>query len=217
MNAPVMGTHRQTGTTHQQINKIKEVIEMKLANLSTNLNTKVSQILNSKTPAKVLGGIALGALMMAATALPLGSVHADESSSLLVSGAASYEQMLEIEAGFSARHALVTGAPSYEQMLEIEAGFSARSVLATGAPSYEQMLEIEAGFSARSVLATGAPSYEQMLEIEAGIGNGKFRVMAVPSYEQMLEIEAGLDTGGSLALAVKTGSDEFSFESFINA
>ena len=148
MNAPVMGSQRQTGTSHQQINKIKEVIDMKLANLSTKLNTKVSQILNSKTPAKVLGGIALGALMMAATALPLGSVHADESSSMLVSGAASYEQMLEIEAGF---------------------------------------------------------------------GNGKFRVMAVPSYEQMLEIEAGLDTGNSLALVVKTGSDEFSFESFINA
>ena len=79
------------------------------------------------------------------------------------------------------------------------------------------MLEIEAGFSARSVLATGAPSYEQMLEIEAGFGNGKFRVTAVPSYEQMLEIEAGLDTGNSLALVVKTGSDEFSFESFKNA
>ena len=56
-----------------------------------------------------------------------------------------------------------------------------------------------------------------MLEIEAGFGNGKFRVTTVTSYEQMLEIEAGLDTGKSLALVVKTGSDEFSFESIINA
>jgi hypothetical protein len=79
------------------------------------------------------------------------------------------------------------------------------------------MLEIEAGIGFGNSLVVAAPSYEQMLEIEAGFGNGKFRVTAVPSYEQMLEIEAGLDTGNSLALVVKTGSDEFSFESFNNA
>ena len=73
MNAPLMGTNRQDRRAHQQTSKIKEVIEMNLVNLSKNLNMKVSQVLNTKAPAKLLGGIAMGALLMTATALPSGS------------------------------------------------------------------------------------------------------------------------------------------------
>lgn len=85
MNAPLMGTNGQDRRAHQRTSQIKEVIEMKLVNLSKQLNIKVSRFLNTKTPAKLLGGIALGAMLMTATALPMGSVHEDDSGSPLAS------------------------------------------------------------------------------------------------------------------------------------
>ncbi|MFQ6027720.1 MAG: hypothetical protein ACE5Q6_09535 [Dehalococcoidia bacterium] len=51
----------------------------------TNVNIWLSENLTAKTPAKLLGGLALGALLITATALPLGSIQADEPNQPLVS------------------------------------------------------------------------------------------------------------------------------------
>lgn len=68
---------------------MREEIEIKLVNLSNKLNAKVSQGRNIRTPAKILGGLALGAMLMTATALPIGTIHADEPGSPLVAVATS--------------------------------------------------------------------------------------------------------------------------------
>ena len=106
MSAPLTGNKRQNRRAYQQISQIREVIEMKLVNLSKQLNIKVSQVLSTTTPAKLLGGLALGALLMTATALPTGSAWADEPASPAVNTRSIstdqfwgpyYERMIEAE------------------------------------------------------------------------------------------------------------------------
>jgi hypothetical protein len=58
--------------------KFKEGFEMKTATLTEKMNRWLHEHLAMKTPAKLLGGLALGALVLTATALPLGTTYADE-------------------------------------------------------------------------------------------------------------------------------------------
>jgi hypothetical protein len=51
---------------------------MKTATLTAKVNRWLHEHLAMKTPAKLLGGLALSALVMTATALPLGTTYADE-------------------------------------------------------------------------------------------------------------------------------------------
>ena len=74
----------QQRTVHQDITKILEGIEMKLQMSTSTITTNVSEVLASKAPARILAGLALGALLMTATAMPLNRIHADETTRPLV-------------------------------------------------------------------------------------------------------------------------------------
>ena len=102
MSAPVKGTKNQVREEHPLVLKIKEEIEMKLAKL----HIGVSKALNIRNGAKLLGGMALGAVLATATALPLGSVQANHPASPSVNEraiptdqfwGAYYERMMEVE------------------------------------------------------------------------------------------------------------------------
>ena len=75
---------------YQEILKVKEGFEMKVTKPITNVTTRISQGLGSKTPAKVLGGLAVGALMLAATGL---AIETGQASSGLGGGIPDDEWM----------------------------------------------------------------------------------------------------------------------------
>jgi hypothetical protein len=78
MNTPEVRTQSKPRTAHQNIWRFKEELEIKTATLTEKVNRWLHEHLAMKTPVKLLGGLALGALVMAATALPLGTTYADE-------------------------------------------------------------------------------------------------------------------------------------------
>jgi hypothetical protein len=85
MNTPEVRTQSKPRTAHQNILKFKEEWEMKTATLTAKVNMRLSERL-AKTPVKLLAGLALGALVMTATALPFGTTYADEPARPLSSG-----------------------------------------------------------------------------------------------------------------------------------
>jgi hypothetical protein len=69
MNTATVKTQSRNRTAYQKVLKVKEEFEMRLAMRISQVNMR---ILATKTPVKLLGGLALGALVMAAAVLPLG-------------------------------------------------------------------------------------------------------------------------------------------------
>jgi hypothetical protein len=84
MNTPEVKTQGKPSTAHQELGKFKEELEMKTATLTAKVNMRLSERL-AKTPVKLLAGLALGALVMTATALPFGTTYADEPARPLTS------------------------------------------------------------------------------------------------------------------------------------
>ena len=96
MSAPVIVSQNKLQVMFQEIIKGKEQIEMKAAIGMKSMNNWLAASLKVKTPAKILGGLAMGALLMTATALPAGSIHADEPNQPLVSvSIPTYEETIE--------------------------------------------------------------------------------------------------------------------------
>ena len=77
MNTAVK-TQGKKGTEHQEIWKVKEEWAMKTAMGIKKVNMRLHQAIATKAPVRFLGGLALGALLMTATAVPLSPAHADE-------------------------------------------------------------------------------------------------------------------------------------------
>ena len=87
MSASVIQGQNKIQKVYGEILKIEKEIEMKISTEITNVRARISEALAINTPAKILGGLALGALLIASTALPLGTVHADDPASPLVAAA----------------------------------------------------------------------------------------------------------------------------------
>ena len=110
-------TQRQPITGHQEISKLLEEIKMKLHITTSTMKIRVSKVLASKAPVIVLGGLALAAMLMTATALPLSPVHADEATRPITN--ISYEQQIRdlhaMESTFTSPAKVVRS--SYDQQL----------------------------------------------------------------------------------------------------
>ena len=120
------------GTVKQEISKLLEEIEMKLHITTSTMTIKVSKVLASKAPVRVLGGFALAAMLMTATALPLGPVDADEATRPVTN--ISYEQqmadLLPMESQFTSP-ARVVGTSFNQQfrdLLAMESAFTANTL-----------------------------------------------------------------------------------------
>ncbi len=72
MSAPVIKSQGKAKIAHREILKIKEGIEMRLPAGMTKVKAWFSQGLVTQHPVKLLGGLALGALLVTAIGLPLG-------------------------------------------------------------------------------------------------------------------------------------------------
>ena len=82
MSAPVV--LNQIKTVYRGFIEVKEEVEMRLAREITQVKTRVIQELAAQRPAKLIGGLALGALLMTAMVLPFAIVNADGPSRPLV-------------------------------------------------------------------------------------------------------------------------------------
>lgn len=85
MKAEEVDGMNRLGAVGQEISKVKEAFEMKLEMYISDATNRVSNGLSNMNPAKLLGGLAVGAFLMTATFLPLGPINADGPSSSLVS------------------------------------------------------------------------------------------------------------------------------------
>ena len=77
MNAALARTQNTIATVYQNILNLKEEIEMKTSLEIKNVTNWLSRNLSVRSSSKLLGGLAVGALLMTATALPLSSIYAD--------------------------------------------------------------------------------------------------------------------------------------------
>ena len=117
MNAPLTQSQGKLKVVYQEIKKANEEIEMRLAMQMTDVKTWLSKGLATKTPGKILGGLALGALLMTATALPLGPAFADGPSRPSTSEqiVVDFEEDYMHEGGSSPSGALTAFLPDPEE------------------------------------------------------------------------------------------------------
>ncbi len=85
MSAEVVQSRNKIMTTYRGITEVKGEIEMRVAKEITEIKARGLQELLTWRSAKLIGGLALGALLMTATALPLGPINADGPGRVLVS------------------------------------------------------------------------------------------------------------------------------------
>ena len=96
MSAPLKGTENQARREYPLVLKIKEEIEMKLAKL----HISVSKALNIRNGTKLLGGMALGAMLMTAVALPIGgTTYADDPATITRTALDYGDEFVVAEAG----------------------------------------------------------------------------------------------------------------------
>ena len=154
-------------TVHQEISQILEEIKMKLHITTSTIKIKVSKVLASKAPVRVLGGFALAAMLMTATALPLSPVHADEATRPVTN--ISYEQQMadllasEGEAASPARAVGTSYNQQIRDLLAMESEFTspARVVGTSYNQQIRDLLAMESQFtSPAKVVGT---SYDQQI------------------------------------------------------
>ena len=93
MSAPVKETKNQALREYQLVLKIKEEIVMKLAEL----HIRVSKALNTRNGAKLVGGMAFGAMLMTAVALPIGGTTYADDPVKVIPNTINYADMEEFE------------------------------------------------------------------------------------------------------------------------
>ena len=113
MSAPATRSQSKFTVAYEKILRVQEEIEMKLR-LHV-IDRKISEVLSSKTVAKMLGGLALGAVLMTAAALPFAPAYADGPGSPLV----REESLTNLGAGHIPADGWIFGSPFYETLAEI--------------------------------------------------------------------------------------------------
>ena len=135
MTAPMIDTTNQDQAENRQFNRIKEEIEMKLANIAKNMNIAASKVLGNKMTAKLLGGIALSAVLAAALSFPASTGYAaDPIKPLTKETSISNEQLADDlgEWGASVR--------AYDQSVD-DLGEFVRVTNSSVIPSHDQLVD----------------------------------------------------------------------------
>ena len=133
MSAPTTLGHGKLNGAFQEIKTTLEELEVNIAMSINNVKEPHSVSMTEQTLAKVLGGFALGALLVTATVLPLGTTFADGSNRPMSAGPSYQEQRLgdSIEERFEVQRLLVdmynhsftsspTASESIQERLEVQ-------------------------------------------------------------------------------------------------
>ena len=142
MTAPMIGTTNQDQPENRQFNRIKEEIEMKLANIAKNMNMAASKALGNKMPAKLLGGIALSAVLAAAVSFPTTPAYgADPIRPLTKETRISHEQLADDLGEWGQLPGAATvSVPAYDQLVD-DLGEFVRVTNSSVIPSHDQLVD----------------------------------------------------------------------------
>ena len=182
MSAPVVRSQNNLKVVHQKVIKVKEQIEMK------------SMIAKIKTPAIILGVLAIGALLISATV-----VNNSDSA------APSHDQLIDDlgEWGMTSQTKVELVVPTYERTIEglgeyglfAQAGFG-RETTVSVVPSHDQLMDDlgEWGMTSQTKVELMVPTYEQTIEalgeygLFAQLGSGRETTgSVVPSLDQLID------------------------------
>ena len=164
MSAPIVQNQNTVRASNLEPLKFREEIEMKWGLHVMDVN--LSEVLSTKTMAKMLGGLALGAILMTATALPFGATYADEPSRPLVSEEISINRGGEN----TPDDAWIFDSPFYETFLEassVEVQRTPDDAWIFNAPFYETFLEgsrVKIQDTPDDAWIFNSPFYETFLE-----------------------------------------------------
>ena len=139
MNAQVVQS--QIKPAYRGFIEVKEEIEMRLAREITQVKARVFQELAAHRPAKLIGGLALGALLMTVMVLPFAIVNADGPSRPLV----TEETVIDPGADNLAGDAWIFDSPFYEDfgaVKGVEAKGPAGDEWLYNSPFYEDFPEV---------------------------------------------------------------------------
>ena len=189
MSAPV--TRGQSGfrIIYEKIVKVQEEIKMKLQIRMTDVKT----ILSKGLATKLLGGLALGAVLMTATALPFGTAYADEPSLPLV----SENIVIDLGGDNMPGDAWMFDAPFYESFLEVgsvEVQRTPDDAWMFDAPFYESFLEVSSVEVQRTpddAWIYNSPFYETLMEVsvaEVQRTPDDAWIFHSPFYETLMEV-----------------------------
>ena len=162
MSAPMIGITSQAQQKNRHSVSIKEEIEMKLANLTIKVNMAASKVLGGNTPAKLLGGIALSAILAAVVVLPSTPAYgAEPVRPMTKESRISHEQLMD-DLGEWGR---VTGKaviPTNEQLVD-DLGEYGRVANSAVIPSHDQLMD-DLGEFGRVTNTTVIPSHDQLMD-----------------------------------------------------
>ena len=185
MTAPMIGNTSQDQPENRQFSRIKEEIEMKLADITIKMNITASKVLGNKMPANLLGGIALSAVLAAAVSFPsTTSFAADPIKPLTKETRIPNEQLADDlgEWGQFPGTASVN-VPSYDQLID-DLGEFVRVTNSRMIPSHDQLVD-DLGEFVRVTSNSLIPSHDQLVD-----DPGEYvRVTssAIPSHDQLVD------------------------------
>ncbi len=123
MSAPATRGQSKLNLALQEIKSTLEELEMNFALNMKNIKTVVFESRRMKASASIIGGLALGAVLMTATALPLGTTYADGPNRPLI----IEESLVDLVDSNLSADAWMVDSPFYQDFSEaskIEAGTS---------------------------------------------------------------------------------------------
>ena len=165
MSAPVVRSQNKLKDVHQKVIKVKEQIEMK------------SMIAKIKTPAIILGVLAIGALLISATV-----VNNSDSA------APSHDQLIDDlgEWGMTSQTKVELVVPTYEQTIEALGEYGLFAQLGSGREtgssvvlSHDQQLDDlgDWGMISQAKVDLVAPTHERTIE-----AMGEYELFAQPAF-----------------------------------
>ena len=180
MTAPMIGNTSEAQPENRNFNRIKEEIGMKLANIAIKMNMAASKVLGNKMPAKLLGGIALSAVLAAAVSFPSTTAFAaDPIKPLTKETRISNEQLVDDLGEFV--RVTTKAIPSHDQLVD-DLGEYGR-VTSKAIPSHDQLVD-DLGEYGR-VTSKAIPSNDQLVD---DLGEyGRVTSKAIPSNDQLVD------------------------------
>ncbi|MCI0825359.1 MAG: hypothetical protein J4N90_11450 [Chloroflexi bacterium] len=159
---------------------------MRLTNIAIKLNMGASKVLGGNTPTKLLGGIALSAILAAVVAFPSTPAYGAEPVRPMTKEIRiSHEQLADDlgEWGQFPRAATVN-VSDYGQLMD-DLGEFTRVASSTVIPSHDQLMD-DLGEVTRVASSTVIPSHDQLMD-DLGEYVRVAMSTAVPSHDQLMD------------------------------
>ncbi len=195
MSASVIQGQNKIQKVYGEILKIEKEIEMKIFTEITKVRARISEALTINTPAKILGGLAIGTLLMASTALPIGTVHADDPASPLVAAAIDHTAEFEDLEGLVTAGSTPSVIDYMDEFGDLEQGLVAARSTSSGADYMDELGDLEHGPVAARSASSGTDYMDEFGDLERGPVAAGSTSAAIDHTAEFEDLE-GLVTAG---------------------